>query len=218
MITHSTEEAVVLRKLAPQAKVVVVPWMVPLQPTGVPLAERHGIAFIGHFAHMPNLDAAYRIIDEIMPMLRLTHPDMECALVGSNMPERLQQPLPGIVPRGGVARLGDVFDSVRLTVAPLSFGAGVKGKVLDSMAAGVPCVCTSIAVEGIELPDILRQLVADDNVGIVRSVMRLHDDAVFNQKCRDAGLTYIAAHCSEERTDNGMRDAVGLPPSGITQI
>jgi hypothetical protein len=209
VVTHSAEEAALLRRMAPQARVAVVPWVVPLEPTAIPFAERDGLAFIGHFPHAPNLDAAGWLIEEIMPEARRTLPTLECRLIGSNMPDRLRRPVPGIVPMGQVASLADIFDRVRLTIAPLTFGAGVKGKVLNSLAAGVPCVCTTIAAEGMEWPDLLRELIADDVAGIARIVVRLHEDATFNQACSEAGLAYITAHCSEQRVDALLRDAVG---------
>jgi glycosyltransferase involved in cell wall biosynthesis len=211
VITHSTAEAALLRRMAPQGRVAVVPWAVPPQPTAVPFAERHGLAFIGHFLHAPNLDAAEWLIEEIMPEVRQTLPTLECQLIGSDMPDRLKRPMPGIIAVGQVANLPDVFDRVRLTIAPLTFGAGVKGKVLASLAAGVPCVCTNIAAEGMEWPDVLRQLIADDVAGIARIVVRLHEDAAFNHACSKEGLAYIAAHCSEQRVDALLHDAVGLP-------
>ena len=88
--------------------------------------------------------------------------------------------LPGRDPRiemiGEAPDLDDVFDTVRLTVAPLRFGAGIKGKVLDSFAAGLPCVMTPIAAEGLALTGALPQLVAGDPAGLADIILRLHAD------------------------------------------
>ena len=63
---------------------------------------------------------------------------------------------------------------MRLTVAPLAFGAGIKGKVLESLAAGVPCVCSPIAAEGLDLPEALTRWIAGDTHGLARAILTLH--------------------------------------------
>ncbi len=68
--------------------------------------------------------------------------------------------LPGVKVLGYLADLSRLLNGLRLTVAPLRFGAGLKGKVLTSFAAGVPCVMTGIAAEGMDLPASLQPLIA----------------------------------------------------------
>jgi hypothetical protein len=211
VITHSAHEAQVLRQALPAARVHVVPWAVPACPSIVPWAERVGAAFIGHYGHTPNLDAAHWLIDAIMPLVWATNPGLGCVLAGSDMPSGLRKPRPGVEAIGPVPNLGTVFDRVRLTVAPMAFGAGVKGKVLDSLAAGIPCVCTPIAAEGLALPPVIQSLIATDAPGLAASMVRLHEDAGLNQACREAGLAYIDAHFSERRIDALMQDVAALP-------
>ena len=141
VITHSADEAEILRRLVPEASVYRVPWHVAARAASVPFAARNGVAFIGSYTHAPNVDAAHWLVEAVMPLVWQTEPDLACLLVGSDMPEAVRRlARPGVLALGQVADLGEVFDRVRLTVAPLRYGAGVKGKVLDSFAAGVPCV------------------------------------------------------------------------------
>jgi glycosyltransferase involved in cell wall biosynthesis len=210
VITYSLYEAELLRRQVPQANVHVVPWAVSANPTKVPFSKRRGVAFVGGYGHAPNVDAAQWLITEIVPLLRTFDPEFECLLVGSEMPEPLKLPRPGIVPIGRVDNLADIFDRVRLTVAPLSYGAGIKGKVLDSLAAGVPCVCTSIAAEGLQLPETLLNYVADDAQSIAAAIWLLHEDAELNRIASDLGVAYISEHMSEQQIDKLMRSAVNL--------
>ncbi len=211
VITHSSFEAALLKRDLPDAKIHMVPWSVPLRPTVVSWAERRGTAFIGSYGHAPNLDAAWWLIQEVMPLVRAQDDSIECLLVGSNMPDSLKSAVaPGVVPVGRIEDLPGLFDRIRLTVAPLAFGAGVKGKVLDSLAAGVPCACTPIAAEGMNLPDTLAETIAPDAAGIAASILRLHNDEAFNESCRVAGLNYVSETLSEARLDSLMREAVGL--------
>lgn len=209
VITHSSVEAELLHRTVPQAHVEVVPWSVALRSLPAPFAERSDIAFIGGFGHAPNRDAARWLISEIVPLLRRLAP-IQCLLVGSDLPDDLRRLCgDGIVPVGHVPDLSTIFDRVRVTVAPLAYGAGVKGKVLDSMAAGVPCVCTPIAAEGLPLPAPLAEYVAADADGIAALLLRLHQDATENAELSAAGRDFVTSFCSEESVDTAMRRVVG---------
>jgi glycosyltransferase involved in cell wall biosynthesis len=217
VITHSKEEAELLRKEVRGANIHVALWSAATRPTPVPFAGRRGLAFIGGFAHEPNRDAAQWLIGEIMPLLRRGDPGIECLLVGSDMPEHLLRACGnGVVPVGYVKDLAEIFDRVRLTVAPLDYGAGVKGKVIESLAAGVPCICTPIAAEGLDLPPALRACVVQGTEAIAGMALRLHSDEAANDECRCAGLEFVEATLSEAELDATMRRVLGLPAAPAT--
>jgi hypothetical protein len=209
VLTHSTQEADWLRRAVMGANVHVVPWAQPARPTGVDVAARCGMAFIGSYAHAPNADAARFLAEEIMPLVWQRDPDIACVLAGSAMPEAIRKlERPGLVTLGQVAALPAVFDRVRLTVAPLRFGAGVKSKVLASFAAGVPCVMSPIGAEGITLPASLSAaigLTADD---IAARIVHLHNDITANTAARAAGLAMIAADFSESCVQAALLAAI----------
>ncbi len=212
VITHSSFEAALLRRELPRARVHVVPWAVPSRPVARPFGERRGLAFIGSYGHPPNLDAAWYLVQEVMPLVRALDPTLECLLVGSDMPDSLRAAgRPGLRMLGYVPDIAEVLSQVRLTVAPLLFGAGVKGKVLESLAAGVPCACTPVAAEGLDLPPALQALVAQAPADLARVVYRLHEDAAFNAECAGAGLDHVAAQMSEARLDGLLRESLRLP-------
>ncbi len=210
VITHSADEAALLRRAIPKAQVNVVPWAVASEPTRVPFARRKGVAFIGGYGHRPNPDAAHWLIEQIMPAVWRTDPDIQCLLVGAEMPEALSR-LAGdrVLPVGHVADLAaDIFTRVRLTVAPLRFGAGVKGKVLESLAAGVPCAMSPIAAEGLRLPAVLRATVGENAEALAASICRLHGDAAANRAAADAGLEFVRREFSAETTVSALRAAI----------
>src|SRR5262249_12332773 len=150
VITHSLAEAAYLRRAAPGVSVHVVPWAVPARPSGRGFAERSGIVFVGQQVHEPNQDAVRWLRDAILPRGWGRNPGSSCDVVGRGWPE---EPFGDGDERlrliGPVERLDEAFARVRLSVAPLRFGAGVKGKVLESFAAGLPCVMSPVAAEGI---------------------------------------------------------------------
>jgi len=213
VITHSPQEAEVLKSQVRGANVHVVRWSVPRRPTKMPFAKRHGIAFIGGYGHMPNQAAARWLIGEIMPLVQDRDPTIKCLLVGSEMPENIRNLCDDrVVAAGHVTDLADVFDQVRLTVAPLAYGAGIKGKVLESLAAGVPCICTPIAAEGLDLPQTLKACIADNATALADAVAHFHGNEAASEECARAGLDYIAAEFSDDRLDALLRQAIGRIP------
>ena len=114
---------------------------------------------------------------------------------------------------GHVPDLRPVLAGLRLTVAPLRFGAGLKGKVLTSLAAGVPCVLTRCAAEGMDLPEEYAAVIADTAEEFAARILLLHEDPALHERLRQAGLSYVAATCSAERVDSLLAAACAKPPA-----
>ena len=210
VITHSAVEASLLRQAIPAAHVYRVPWDVPVRNARVKLAGRSGVTFIGSYAHSPNVDAAHWLVETVMPLIWQTDPSIECLLVGSAMPEDIRRLAgPGVLVLGHVADINTyVFDRVRLSVAPLRYGAGVKGKVLDSLAAGVPCVMTPISAEGLYLCGGLQVLVGQDATQLAALICHLHHDDVAYRKLNRAGRTLVRNDHSEAAVTAALRAAI----------
>ena len=124
---------------------------IPEQAPGK-LEERDGILFVAGFAHPPNVDAALWFVREILPRVRNACPGVQVSLVGSNpRPEVLALAGDGIEVTGFVndEELERRYRAARVATAPLRFGGGMKGKVLEAMRLGVPCVTTSTGVQGL---------------------------------------------------------------------
>jgi hypothetical protein len=188
----------------------VVPWTVSAAPVQTPFFDRSGVAFVGCFAHAPNVDAVRWLVEEIMPLVWETAPNLHCLIAGSDMSEYLHQQLarPGVKVLGRVERLGEVFEQARLTIAPLRFGAGIKDKVLRSMAAGLPCVGASEAFDGMQgLPGAITDACQRDTaLGLAAAIVRMHCDEAANATCTQTGLEYIAAFYTEARVNALIRE------------
>lgn len=219
VITHSTAEAALLRQSVPQANVHVVGWDLPedgsIRKPRRSFKQRHGVGFIGHYPHAPNLDAARWLVEAVMPLVWQTDPDIHCYLVGSAMPETIRQlAQPRVIMVGQVNDLGEaVFNRVRLTAAPLRYGAGIKGKVLESLAVGVPCVMSEIAAEGLTLPANLQDLVGQDAEAIAAVICRMHADEAANQAASEAGRLLIDRDFTADTTISALRTVLKLPAS-----
>jgi glycosyltransferase involved in cell wall biosynthesis len=194
VITHSLAEAQWLRQSVKGASVHVVPWSVPVRAASAPWSSRHGVAFIGNFDFAPNVDAARILANQIMPQVWGKDPSIECLLVGSRMPTEVTRLAnPKILVLGHVPDLATIFERVRLTVAPLRYGAGVKGKVLESFAAGVPCAMSPIAAEGLQLPALLAGTVAGNVQQFAALILSLHGDEARAGAIAEAALAFMGA-------------------------
>ena len=211
VITHSSYEARLLTAALPRAQVVIVPWDCEREPLPARFAQRANLAFIGGFQHAPNRDAAVWLASEIMPLVWQTDPTIVCLVVGADPPKYLRELNDSrIRVLGAVADLDEVLAQVRLTVGPLTFGAGLKGKVIDSLAAGVPCVCSPIAAEGFGFSGALAELVGDGAPELADRILRVHGDAEVFERARVAGIDHVGANYTEAQVDERLRLAAGL--------
>jgi glycosyltransferase involved in cell wall biosynthesis len=141
-----------------------------------PFAVRRDWLFIGGFQHRPNIDAVLFFVEKIYPFIRDRLPDAKFYIIGDKAPPEIVALANDRIIVAGLQRdVRSFFDSVRLSVAPLRFGAGIKGKINQSMAFGVPVVATSIAVEGMNLTDHKDVLVADEPQDFARALIELYE-------------------------------------------
>ena len=130
-------------------------------------------------------------------------------VVGSDPPREIQTLTSDqIQVHGFVPDVDPLFDSCRLSVAPLRFGAGVKGKVNQSLALGVPCVMTKIGAEGTFIQDGVDGLIADEPVHFAAHIRAAYEDEDLWQKLREAGLRNIESHFSFEAAKGILRELI----------
>lgn len=113
---------------------------------------RKNVLFIGNFLHAPNYDAVLYLKSEIWPIIHRELPKVQMLIYGAYPPQKLKQlenKAQGFLIKGRAEELNSVFQNSRLLLAPLRFGAGLKGKVFDAMRNGTPSITTSVGAEGI---------------------------------------------------------------------
>ena len=187
-----------LAREAPQAKVEVISNLHQVSGPGRPFPERHDLVFVGGFRHPPNTDAVRWFATDVFPLIRARLPGVQFHCIGSDCPPAILalSGQEGIVVHGHVPDLAPYMDGVRVAIAPLRYGAGVKGKVNLSMAHGQPVVATSCAVEGMHLRDGFDVLVADEPQAFADAVLRLYTDEDLWNRLSMHGLDNIARHFS----------------------
>ena len=171
---------------------------------------RRGILFVAGFAHAPNVDAATWFISEVLPIIKAKAGHVEVLLVGSNPhPEVLALAGDGVQVTGYVtdAALSEYYRLARVSIAPLRFGGGVKGKVLESLRCGTPCVTTSVGMQG--LGDAAEFMpVADDAAGMAEHIVELLRDDSRWLEVSSAERAFIDRHYSREALWRVLSDAV----------
>ncbi|KAB7772309.1 glycosyl transferase [Xanthomonas maliensis] len=195
----SAAEQEQLRADAPKIRTALLSNLHEVAGPGGSFAQRRDLVFVGGFRHPPNADAMQWFISTIFPLIRAQLPEVTFHCIGADLPAALQllaDECPGVQVHGHVPDLRPYMEQARVAVAPLRFGAGVKGKINLSMAHGQPVVGTSCAVEGMHLRDGEDVCVADDADAFAAAVVRLYQDPVLWQRLADNGLHNVARHFS----------------------
>lgn len=148
-------EQEIVQKQFPNKLVLNIPLYVYEKPALkkiLPFEERRDIIFVGSFGHPPNRDCVLWFAKEVFPQILSEYPDIKWYIVGSNPQEDVKALASDhIIVTGFVSdqELNDLYASCRMAVVPLRVGAGVKGKVVESIYYGIPLVTTPIGAEGI---------------------------------------------------------------------
>jgi glycosyltransferase involved in cell wall biosynthesis len=177
-----------------------------------PFAGRAHILFVGGFLHSPNEDAVLHFVQDIFPHVRRRLPDVEFVVVGSDMPRRIQALAGrGVSVRGHVPDLSPLLEGCRLSVAPLRYGAGVKGKVTQSLAQGLPVVATTVAAEGLDLVSGEHLFVADDPAAFADRVVELYTDERVWRRLSASGRAHVEARLGYD----AVKTSLGAVFAGI---
>jgi GT2 family glycosyltransferase/glycosyltransferase involved in cell wall biosynthesis len=201
----STVEKEVLATDAPGEKIHVLSNIHEVPGCEKDFTDRQDIFFVGGYQHPPNIDAACWFVNDIWPLIHAELPHMRFHLIGSNAPERIRSLSgDGVVFHGFVESLDPFLSDCRLAVAPLRYGAGVKGKVNMSMAHGQPVVATPAAVEGMFAGHEKELLVADDAASFAREVVRLYQDEDLWNKLSVASIQNVKRHFSLDTAQESL--------------
>lgn len=177
----------------PLNNLVVLPWLSDVKIDDGGLAGREDIMFLGNFPHEPNVDSIKFFMASIWPTLLPKLPPHARLLVVGNKPppEVMAMASDRVVVTGYVEDLELYFSTSRVFVAPLRYGAGIKGKLVMALAHGVPSVASTIAAEGIGGADSAYLRVADDPEKFAEEVMRVYSDEALWARMRAAGWRFV---------------------------
>ena len=202
----SEEEKRHLREEIPDLAVEVVPLANDVWLDVPPRERRSGLLFVGGFAHDPNVDAVLHLVRVIMPLVWKEEPGVTLTVVGANPPEEVRAlASSGVAIPGWVEDLRPLLAGSVALVAPLRYGAGVKGKVTEALGAGLPVATTPLGAEGlgaVEGRDIL--LASEPQALADRVVSLLRDDDAW-QALSEAGQELVRRTASVEAQRAALR-------------
>ena len=190
VMTPSAEEARIIAAEVPEAHVTVVPPYlfddVAVNAARLDFTGKSELVFVGGFDHTPNVDAALWLVFEIMPLVWARKPEVRAMIVGNAPPPEVRALAgPRVDVTGFVPTLDPYYERARISVSPLRYGAGVKGKIVSALQAGVPVVTTGCGNEGIQLRHGVEALIGETPADIASAIITLLDDDAL---CRSLAL------------------------------
>ena len=207
----SPVEQEILKQATPNSKIEILSLIhEPIADTPT-FKQRRGLLFVGGFQHPPNIDAVQWFIAEVWPILITKLPDITLKVVGSKMPESLRSlAQPGVEILGFIPDIDPLLLSTKISIAPLRYGAGVKGKINQAMSYGLPVIATPIAVEGMGLTDGTNVLVAEAPEAFAEAIARLHGDEALWTSLVQGGKTNIQQTFSRAVARNTLQRLLQL--------
>ena len=185
-------EKKVIQQNWPNTQVEVIPNIHSVKVSPSPWSAREGLVFIGGYDHQPNVDAVVWFVQEILPIITKYIPGMKFTILGSNPPEALSSlASSNVIVEGWVPDPEPYFSASRVFVAPLRYGAGMKGKVGQAMSLGLPVVTTQIGAEGMQLRENVHALIADTPEAFAAAVVRLYNDEVLWKRIQQDSAAHI---------------------------
>jgi GT2 family glycosyltransferase/predicted nucleic acid-binding Zn-ribbon protein len=179
----SSVEQTLLRERIPGKRVEIVSNIVDAPGSATPFALRRDFLLIGGFQHTPNIDAVVYFVREIYPLVEARLRSAKFYIIGDKAPPSVVAlASENVIVAGLQPDVRPYFESVKLSVAPLRWGAGVKGKINQSMGFGVPVIATSVAAEGMGLTHGEDILVADEPENFAKALLELyHSEDLWNR-------------------------------------
>jgi len=157
------------------------------------------LLFVGNFSHPPNEDAVLYFWKDVFPLILKDLPDVRLYVVGNNPPDSVKALASDrIIVTGYVQDLSPYLLQARISVSPLRYGAGMKGKVGEALSWGLPVVTTTIGAEGMELDDGRDALIADTAEQFAAKVVRLYNDCKLWTRLSGNGRSKVEAQWSPE--------------------
>ncbi|MFS4455446.1 glycosyltransferase [Maribacter sp. 2304DJ31-5] len=191
-----------------------LPFMVgelPAIPDWSTYGERDDFIFIGGGKHAPNVDAIKYLKTEIWPLIRKQLPRTNLYIYGAYLPQQIVElhgPAEGFYIKGRIKDLKTVMQKARVCLAPLRYGAGIKGKLLQAMQFGTPSVTTTIGAEGMHDRLSWNGSIVDDPKEFAQAAVQLYSDKTSWEMAQKAGVPLINTIYSKIRLKKGLLNRI----------
>jgi hypothetical protein len=173
-------------------------------------ARQHFVT-IGNFLHAPNRDVVAYLKKEVWPILRKKLPKAEMHVYGSYAKEhnlQMHQPKERFYVKGRAESAATVISNARILLAPLRFGAGLKGKFIDGMQNGTPCVTSSVGAEGMHGRLPWNGIIADDIETLVNETVALYTDKDRWEEAQQQGFQILEKRYQKQYFQQQLLDKI----------
>lgn len=200
LIAVTEEDAAVLSNaLGVNKPVFVIPNIHPVEKSPAHFEDRKGLLFVGNFVHPPNPDAMFFFCGQILPMILKELPDLYLYIVGGNSIPLLESlRSEKVIITGYVPSTRPFLDHCRLSISPLRYGAGMKGKIGEALARGLPVISTTVGAEGFQFQNGSEAVIADTPEDFARAVIRAYSDETLWNQLSTNGLNLIEKRFSPD--------------------
>ena len=199
IVTITPEDTDILLRDLPDIKTFIIPNIHEIYPSNCEKTPFPSLIFIGIFSHEPNVDAVLYFYREIWPTIVKKYPNCHWFIIGGNPPPEIQSlACRNIEVTGYVPETLPYLKKSWVSIAPLRFGAGMKGKVGEAMAAGIPVVTTDFGAQGLDVINGKQLLIALTADEFSEQINNLIVDGEKRKYIGDQGLLFIESHYSTQ--------------------
>ncbi len=196
IIAMSQHDKEILLGENPQLKIDVVTCGVDteeIRPNSHNKPANHSLVFVASMDAHPNHDAAVFFLDKIFPLVKKYSPNSKIYIVGRCPRPELKEYDNGldIIVTGTVESVLEYYKNAAVAVVPLRAGGGVRLKILEAMASGIPVISTTVGCEGINVEHNRNLLIADTPVDFCNGIVQLFNDENFYQRLSEAGRRLV---------------------------
>lgn len=172
---------------------------------------RKNFVFIGNLMHPPNWDAVVQLKKNIWPQLSKQLPEASLLIYGAYTPpkaEQLHKPSERFYIMGRADSALEVIAEAKIMLAPIRFGAGVKGKLLEAMQVGTPSVTTTIGAEAMHINNQWNGFIADEPAAFISAALRLYTDELLWQQAQKTGLEMLHERYNKKKFETILKDRI----------
>jgi len=200
VIAVTEEDARILQNDCPDINIDVIPNIHEIPEVNKGRKDKNSLIFIGGFGHRPNVDAVIYFCREILPLVKAKIPQITLTVIGSNIPEEVKKLANGHVKvLGYVPSVTPYLQKSYISIAPLRYGAGMKGKIGEAMAHGIPVVTTPIGIQGVDLVHQENIMIGDTPEYFAKSIIELITDDELYYKLSVNSVNYIRNNLTPQK-------------------
>ena len=206
VIATSPSDKEILRQTGLRTRVEVIPLINPIPALTAPAHDfPPNLIFVGNFGLDANVDGVLYFVQEVLPSIKVKIPNVTLSVVGNSPPTEIRELANGYIEvLGYVPDLAPVYAKSSISIVPIRWGGGLKGKVVEGMAFGLPVVATKKGIEGFGLSPGVNVMLGDTPEAFADGVIKLFNENDLYQKIRCNGWHFVNERFSQTAVEESV--------------